>query len=49
MKLKSKKSCCVADILILFGGPGRIRTAEVRGRQIYSLMHLTALPPTHFR
>ena len=27
--------------------PGRIRTCVDRSRQIYSLMHLTALPPTH--
>ncbi len=27
-------------------GPGRIRTAVDSRRQIYSLMHLTTLPPT---
>ena len=31
-----------------FCAPGRIRTFEARRRQIYSLVHLTTLPPTHF-
>ena len=29
------------------GGPGRIRTFEGISRQIYSLMHLATLLPTH--